>query len=88
MTEDGEVTQDNLTLLLEDDNYLNMEENDSLLFEEVDYYHPSKMLYYEEQLYRIDYIANNTFFKVSTGEELYPILDATIKTQTTELVSS
>ena len=88
LTEDGEVTQDNLTLLLEDDNYLNMEENDSLLFEEVDYYHPSKMLYYEEQLYRIDYIANNTFFKVSTGEELYPILDATIKTQTTELVSS
>ena len=88
LTEDGEVTQDNLTLLLEDDNYLNMEENDSLLLEEVDYYHPSKMLQYEEQLYRIDYIANNTFFKVSTGEELYPILDATIKTYTQEAVSS
>ena len=88
LTEDGEVTQDDLTLLLEDDNYLNLEENHSLLLEEVDYYHPSKMLQYEEQLYRIDYIANNTFFKVSTGEELYPILDATIKTYTQEAVSS
>jgi hypothetical protein len=88
LTEDGEVTQDNLQLLLEDDNYLNWEENDSVLLESVDYFQESKMLHYEEQLYRIDYIANNTFFKVSTGEELYPILDATIKTYTQEAVSS
>ena len=37
-----------------------------------------------EEMYRIEYIANNTFLKVSSGEEVYPILDATIKTRTLE----
>ena len=52
---------------------------------EPDGYYP---LFNDEEMYRIEYIANNTFLKVSSGEEIYPILDATIKTRTLEPVPS
>jgi len=87
LVEDGELTQDENLILLEDDTYLAQEENYTLLLEPIGYYE-GKMLYNEEELYRIDYIANNTFLKVSSGEELYPILDATVKTRTLEVVPS
>ena len=87
LVEDGELTQDENLILLEDDTYLAQEENNTLLLEPIGYYE-GKMLYNEEELYRIDYIANNTFLKVSSGEELYPILDATVKTRTLEVVPS
>ena len=86
--EDGEVgVQDKNIMLLEDETNLAQEENDSLMLEPTGYY-AGKMLYNEEELYRIEYIANNTFMKVSSGEEIYPILDATIKTRTLEVVPS
>ena len=86
--EDGEVgVQDKNIMLLEDETILAQEENDSLMLEPTGYY-AGKMLYNEEELYRIEYIANNTFMKVSSGEEIYPILDATIKTRTLEVVPS
>ena len=63
------------------------EKNNTLLLEP-DGYYTGRMIYNEEEMYRIEYIANNTFMKVSSGEELYPILDATIKTRTLEPVPS
>ena len=87
LIEDGELTQDENLIMLEDDTYLAQEKNNTLLLEP-DGYYAGRMIYNEEEMYRIEYIANNTFMKVSSGEELYPILDATIKTRTLEPVPS
>ena len=87
LIEDGELTGDENLIMLEDDIYLAQEENNTLLLEP-DGYYAGRMIYNEEEMYRIEYIANNTFMKVSSGEELYPILDATIKTRTLEPVPS
>ena len=73
--------------MLEDDTYLVQEEDHTLLLEP-DGYYAGKVLFNDEEMYRIEYIANNTFLKVSSGEETYPILDATIKTRTLEPVPS
>jgi hypothetical protein len=87
LIEDGELTQDENLIMLEDDTFLIQEEDDVLLLEP-DGYYAGRMLYNDEEMYRIEYIANNTFLKVSSGEEVYPILDATIKTRTLEPVPS
>ena len=87
LIEDGELTQDENLIMLEDDTYLIQEEDHTLLLEP-DGYYAGKVLFNDEEMYRIEYIANNTFLKVSSGEEIYPILDATIKTRTLEPVPS
>ena len=87
LMEDGEVgTQDPNAILQEgsETEYITLEENESILLEgTIDY----KLLNFEEQKFRIEFIANNTFLK--TSQEInYDFQDAPIRVNHLEPVPS
>ena len=87
LMEDGEIgTQDPNAILQEgsETEYITLEENESILLEgTIDY----KLLNFEEQKFRIEYIANNTFLKTSQ-EIYYDFTDAPIRVNHLEPVPS
>ena len=87
LMEDGEVgTQDPNAILQEgsETEYITLEENEAVLLEGlIDY----KLLNFEEQKFRIEYIANNTFLK--TSQEInYDFTDKPIRVNHLEPVPS
>ena len=87
LMEDGEVgTQDPNAILQEgsETEYITLEENEAVLLEDlIDY----KLLNFEEQKFRIEFIANNTFLK--TSQEInYDFQDAPIRVNHLEPVPS
>ena len=87
LMEDGEVgTQDPNAILQEgsETEYITLEENEAVLLEElIDY----KLLNFEEQKFRIEFIANNTFLK--TSQEInYDFTDKPIRVNHLEPVPS
>ena len=87
LMEDGEVgTQDPNAILQEgsETEYITLEENEAVLLEDlIDY----KLLNFEEQKFRIEFIANNTFLK--TSQEInYDFTDKPIRVNHLEPVPS
>ena len=85
--EDGEIgTQDPNAILQEgsETEYITLEENEAVLLEDlIDY----KLLNFEEQKFRIEFIANNTFLK--TSQEInYDFTDKPIRVNHLEPVPS
>ena len=85
---DSVILETGRYIILEDDTddgeYLNFEESPVVTLEDIHYNH--KLLNFEPTKYRIEYIANNTFMKLS--QEVHLFTDASIRVNHLEQVPS